>query len=151
MAKLSVNVVKRPKRHVFDEVFTDPSNTDLVLPMSFRKLSAMEWLAVQDMGNKRAIQFVHGTGEVGKPGYSPPDNLPPVDGEPVFLTDSSCTVIAGLEYAQVADEENRYTFEEIAGFMTVDVICRQMTAAFEKLESSVEDGETTGPLATTTG
>lgn len=144
MAKVSLGIVKRPGKVTFTKTFTDPANPDLSIPVTLRKLGAMEWVAAHDLACEKAEQYV--TGFNG----SEPQSLPPIDGQPVFVSESACRVAAAVAYAQVADDQDRYTVEELLGFMTVDAICAQMTEAFNDLQRIPEssgEGDSQSPLA----
>lgn len=160
MAKLSHSVVKRPQRQSIDVVFTDPprgekgkpgyypGNPDLVLAMKLRKLGGMEWAAARDHGNELTVRYVTGIGEPDTPGYVAPEILPPVDGQPVFPCNSTCTIAATLAFAQIAEADDRYTAEELLGFMTVDAVLLQMSHALDKLQPTDGDEEVpNSPLA----
>jgi hypothetical protein len=138
-------MVKRPRPSVVECEFRSTTNPDLVLSFPCRKLSRIQWLAVLDIANDRTARYVTGYGKPDEPGYEPPQNLPPVDELPVYLSSTSCQIATAFEYAQVKyEEEERYTFEELAAFMQDDAIFTQMSVKMAELQP--EDGEAKDPL-----
>lgn len=127
--KVSTSVISRPKVETKLFTFSDPANEACTVPMTLRKLSAMEQVAAADIAREYAVRYVHGIGEKGTDGYQQPEPFPPIDGQPVYLSDSACQVGAFIEYAQVCADEDRYTFEEIVSFMTVTAIANGMASA----------------------
>ena len=97
--------------------------------MTLKRLGQMETMAVQSYVDQKAVKYVFGQGEPGKPNYKKPDIMAPVGGQPVKMSSEVCLIAAILEQAQIAKLEDRYTFEELASFMMSDSMCRQMLQA----------------------
>ena len=147
MAKLSTSVVRRPGRVTIDRTFTDPANPELTFSLKLRRLSALEWVAAADQARDLAEQYVYGING------AEPEPLPPVDGQPVYTSESTFKMLCALEYAQVADTDDRYTAIELLIFATVDAIQSQLMKAFQDLQNltgQTADGENS-PLASIAG
>lgn len=111
--------------------------------LTLKRLGNMESMSVQGYVDQKAIKYVFGVGEPGKPGYKKPDIMAPVGGKPVKMSPEVCLVAAILEQAQVAKPEERYTFEELASFMMSDSMCLQMVQA----SRDIQEQEDESPLA----
>lgn len=139
--------VKRPKKPEKVFSFTDPDNPDMPpVILRLRKFGSMEMLSALDDATDKTQMYVNGWGEEGEPGYTAPLPLPPVDGQSVTLSESTCRIAASLVLAQTGPMEDRYTFEELVPFMTIDAICTEMAAAFLFIQPG---GVSQDPLATT--
>jgi hypothetical protein len=163
MPKVSISTIKRPERKTFVVELTDPprgeegkpgyyaGNPDLKVPLTLRKLGGAEWIAATaDAAKAYTAKYVTGKGDPDKPGYEPPVPIPPVDGQTVYLSETTCQVLAAVEYAQTCPNEDRYTFEELAAFATLDAVLGQLMAAFDRISFDVEDdqeGSDADPLA----
>ena len=144
--KLSTSVIKRPKVETKAFTFTDPANADCSFTLDLRKLTAMEQVAAADAARDYAVKYVQGLGEKDTDGYTPPEPFPPIDGQPVYLSDSVCQVAAFAEYAQTAHDDNRYTFEELVAFMTLNAIANALATAAVWVQTP--SGVTDDPKAT---
>lgn len=117
----------------------------LLVPMIFRKLGVMEQAKAQNLAIEMLAKYVTGYGDPAQPNYQPPELLPPIDGEPVFVSETACNVAAMLCVAQIATEAERYTFEDLVSFMTSDAICGQMIALYQEIPR--REGDILDPLA----
>lgn len=126
-------MLKRGPRVVISKEFVSQDGT-VKIPVALRKLSQLEIVSALDIANEKFIEIVTGVGEPGDKGYQPPRPLPPINGEPVFLSLTSCQVAAIIWRAQTCENDrDRYSFEEMAQFMIDDAILEQMSETVEQL------------------
>lgn len=142
--KVSPYGLKRPARERWTETFTS-ADGQLTFDIVLRKLSQAEAVFALDLANMMTEKYVTGYGLRGHKGYIAPQMLPPIDGQPVFVSQSTCQLAATIWRSQVAEDADRYSFEELLGFMVDDAILAQMMAAADKM-GTPEVGET-DPLA----
>lgn len=137
--------LRRGSRVTFTRTLSDPSQ-GLEIPLTLRKLGVMDQVRALDEAEAKIQQYVTGMGDPGKPGYVPPALLPPIDGQPVLVSPTTCRVASLVSVAQVVSESDRYSWEEIVSLMAVDTLCAQITA----LSSEVQEQEASpDPLALT--
>lgn len=153
MPKVSPHAIRRPARSSFDVHLVDPPREGydgVTVTLRLRPLTAVEWIAANDFALRMIERHVNGRGEPEMPGYVPPEPFPPLDGEPVYVSETTCRILAGLVLAQVPTEnaaspDERYTFEELAMFAQANGIARGIAEAYAQLQRETE--RTTGPLA----
>lgn len=150
MRKQSPYYLKKRARPTVDVEFTDPvDNPDNCFALTLRRLTSLDVIAYLELAEQYVQKYVTGIGEEGKPGWVPPQNLPPCGSEPVTVTPATCRVIAAIEYAQAQPEEDRYRFEELAAMCSVDAIAEQMLAAFVEIQKEAKDGPANPPTEPT--
>jgi len=118
MPKPNVYGLVRPKPDIKTVTLRSDGNEDITLPI--RRLPLLEFTAAtRETAEGYAAKYIHGkwTDDDGQE-MDHPMTLPPVGGEPVFVTDATCRTLAAIEAAQVGDDP--FTFEELAAIASVD-------------------------------
>lgn len=59
-----------------------------------------------------------GQPDINNPSYVSPVSLPPIDGQPVYVSEAALRVLARVEAAQVGDDP--YSIEDLLGLATVN-------------------------------
>ncbi len=145
MAKIDPYTLRRKPRVQIDRTFTDPVNPDVEVTLCLRRLSAMEHISAIDTSQEMVRKYVTGYGIPGRPGYIEPELLPAVDGQPVFISESTAQVAAFLYRAQTVPDSERYSFEELVSFMVSDAFCAGFSEAVTDITS--EEEVNSDPLA----
>lgn len=149
-ARLPVSAIRRIPAETKEFTFTDTLNPDCTFTVTLKKLGAMAQAAANDLGGQMVAKYV-GYGIEGNEGYvAPTEMFPPIDGQAVHLSESTCQLGTLLECAQTTiSSTERYPFEDLVSFMTVDSIANQMAAAAVWVQLPQESGS--DPLATSGG
>lgn len=114
--------------------------------MTFRKVSRMEVMSLVTPMQELIQRYVTGYGLPGKKDYIPPENLPPLHGEQVTVSESAIQLACLLAVAQLMPEAERYTVEDLIMFMYSDSILDQMSEVAADLQDG-GDGDAS-PLVT---
>ena len=109
----------------------------LKFDVTFKKLSKVDVINVQDYLNEMSIKYIYGSGKKGMKDYVAPLPLPAVAGKLVTITPTLCQIAAILVKSQIM--EDPYTFEEICSFMTSDSICEQMLRVTAEIQEDSND------------
>lgn len=104
-----------------------------VVGMDFKKMGTLELSAANDYAEMMKERYVTGRGVPGRNGWVEPEALPPVDDQPVMISESTCRVAAMLFIGQTGPDSGRYTFEEIVSHMVNDSIAEQMVEVVPEL------------------
>jgi hypothetical protein len=145
MAKLNPLAITRPPIEAKLHVWEDPTRPGLKLDLNLRKLSRMDVVNAETLTTIKTQQYVTGSGIPGKSGYQAPELLPPIDGQPVRVSESTVRVACYIERAQVCEKEDRYTPEELMGLMVSDAFCDGLLAAVAEIVPSDDPKEPTLP------
>jgi len=118
MPKPNVYALNRPKPDIRAVTLKSDGNEDITI--SVRRLPLLEFTdATRDKAEAYAAQYIHGNWlDDDGDEIENPMTLPPVGGEPVFVTDATCRTLAVIEASQVSDDP--FTFEELAAIASVD-------------------------------
>lgn len=141
MAKLNPSRIKRPPaaRRGFDLIIGE--DVDQII---LKKLGSTAVMAAMDEAARLTAKYVTGYGEPGVRGYVAPEPLPPIDDEPVMASASAFRAAAMVHYAQVAEDEDRYSPVDLVLLMVDEGICDVLTEAMTwVMEDAVpkDDGE----------
>jgi hypothetical protein len=144
--KQSPFYLNRPKATAIDFTFQDRrTNPENAFVFTFRKLTTLDVLSYLERAEEYVKKYITGYGEEGKTGWQPPQPLPPVNGEIVTVSPSTCRILACIEMAQVQPEADRYRFDELAAMTVVPAIGEQMLAAYAAIQPLGEDEEAEDP------
>lgn len=148
--KVSPSQIKRAPAEFFTvQVTSKAQGPEFVLELRLKKVGGLEWALIYDRAKEWTERYVDGKGEPGKEGYEPPLLLPPIGGQPVFVSASTCQVATALEMAQAPlSPEDRYDFEDFISFMVDDEILSRFTKLFGEIDRNHEEqGDPNNPLA----
>ena len=120
-------------------VFTSADGKLVFELPGLRKLTAAEFLIVQEFKRQKVQEYITGTGEPGKDGYIAPKLLDPIDGQPVYISETTCELAATLFRAQSCPDDERYTFEELCGFMVDDNLLDQFSQVYALIPYDSEE------------
>lgn len=144
MPKADVYGLRRPQKPIKEFTLRQEDWTAVLL---LKRQGLMASTAHVERANEMYRKYVTGSGpmkdgvlDTKAASYVPPRPLPAIDGQPVEITYNTCQVAAAIELAQVAEEDERYTFEEICGMATVDEMAVILLEAYEWVLPQEDDG-----------
>jgi len=127
----SILTLKRPARETKSAVLSCPHNPGATFPINVKQLSFSEFMAAGQKAYAYALRYVlgsplkaDGTPDTENPKYTPPEPLPPIDGQQVIVTEAAIQMLARVEFAQTGDD--RYSIEDLLGLATSDAMCMQL-------------------------
>lgn len=121
--------LKRPARKTVTKTYTDPQNPDVEIAMSFRSLDQAEMLLVLEQAEDAVAKYM-GTAD------TPPMAFPPVDGQPVQMSQSlinNSAVLATMETTR------QYSLED---FIALSVTMPHAYGEMFKDAMTLNSGET---------
>ena len=146
MAKIDVYNLKRPRKARFEATFHDPTCSDNAdFTMTFKKLTLAEQTRAIEIASEMQKRFVDGEGEPGKPGRVEPEQMAPIDGEPVYVSGLACKVAAFAFVAQRGPDADRFTQKEFLQLMVVDAYADKLGEIANMV--CEEEAKETDPLA----
>lgn len=111
----------------------------------FAKQDYMAMIRCNDYANLMIKRYVTGDGFPGKTGWIPPEPLPPIDDQPVAISESTARLASMIFVSQApVKESSRYTFEEIISHMIEPSVLNQMVEVSMRIPMG---GEEIDPLA----
>ena len=123
---------------MFTEKFSGPGVGEFEI--SFTGLGAAAIIAAQEEASKLYQKHWLGYGDPNNDDYTPPENLPPVGGVTVHLSENYLVVACICAYAQTASSfEDRYTPIEIVGLMQDDDLAGQFALVTAKISGAGVD------------
>lgn len=136
--KANVYALTVPGKQTRDFTFIDPNTPGWEAKLTLRKYGVMGASAFESRANEMHHKYTLGFGPYkdGKPDpmnklYQPPTPLTGSGGELLELSYSTCKILAAVELAQVQDEDERYTFQELAAMTVSDSLAVQICECME--------------------
>jgi hypothetical protein len=115
--KLDPSSIKRPPapRREFKVKAGDQESVIVV-----KKLGGTAVLAAFEDAARLVRKHITGEGDPDESGYIKPEPIPPVDGQTVHASEQAFRCASLIEYAQVAEDHDRYSSLELVILMALD-------------------------------
>lgn len=125
--------------------FIDPKQPELIYHMDLRQLEGILFVNAMSKAQEYITRYITGDGpinelgevDVNAKGYIPPKDLPPINGEPLTVSEGAFRIAAGIAAAQVCeDTADRYSVLDIIFLMArSSAIVEQLSIAYSEIQS----------------